>query len=251
MSGISTSAFQSFAGLGGAQDYAQALVPLGSIDPHPDNRPIIPEKVEKLAATIERDGLGQLPLVRAMPNGRYQMISGHHRLEAYKLLFARTGDAKWKLIPVSVIRNCDDARALCLLHMTNIVASDLTKEEVGRAYEALAAVIKEERAKDPEALRGMHTNRIIAQISAEQGRPAGITYVKEARRAYRESTAANASPRKRPAPARPSEADMAADALQRAIERLEVLGAEELKRVAPRLPRYARRLRALARECGK
>lgn len=249
MGGISTSAFRQFAGLaGGGAGYEQATLPLSAIDPHPENRPIDRGKVERLAETIGRDGLGQLPLVRAMPNGRYQMISGHHRLEAFKLLLERTGEARWRSIPVNIVAGCDDERALCLLHMTNLVAPDLSKEEVGRAYEAIAAMVVREREADPERFAGVQTNVIVARISTEQGRPAGKTFVKEARKAYRES--AGADTRKRPEARRPKEADLAADALQRSVERLEALDAAEAARVAPRLARYARRLRALAREAG-
>ena len=124
MGGISTSVFGRFGGFKeGSQRYEKRDLTISSIDPHPDNRPIDQAKVKELADTIERDGLGQLPLVRPMPNGRYQMIAGHHRLEAFKLIAERTGDPKWRHIPVNVISECDDDRALCLLHMTNLLMS--------------------------------------------------------------------------------------------------------------------------------
>lgn len=252
MSRISTSAFRSFGALsGGEPDYERLDLPLGAIDPHPGNRPIDPQRVEELAATIERDGLGQLPLVRAMPNGRYQMIAGHHRLAAYKLLDGRSGDGRWSRMPVNAMAGCDDEHALCLLHMTNLAVAGLSKAEAGRAYEAIARVVRKERKEDPERFAGVTTNQVVADISASQGKPVSATYVRTALKEYRES----ASPRKTEARqsvlATPRESDLAADALQRAIERLDTLDKSELEHVAQRLARYSRRLRSLVRECGK
>ena len=244
MSKISTSAFLGFAKTGaGPEGYHQEELPLDAIEPHPENRPIDRAKVEKLAETIERDGLGQLPLVRAMPDGGRQMISGHHRLAAFKLLAERTGDDRWRQIPVVVKHECDDVRALCLLHATNLFAPDLSQVERGRAYEAIAAAVAAERARDPAKFAGVLTNEVVAAVSAEQGRPVSVATVKNARRAYRESL----SGRQRPQPARPTEAELATDAVQRALERLESLEDSELGRVAPRLERYQKRLRALSK----
>ena len=251
MKGISTGAFRQFGGIAGeGLSYDQATIPLDLIDPHPQNRTINEDKVEKLASTIERDGLGQLPLVRAQGDGRFQMISGHHRLAAFRSLAKRTGQKCWTAIPVNVLRECDDERALCLLHMTNLVAPDLTKEEIGRSYEAIAEIVSQERKKDPERFAGVLTNTIVAQISTEQGRPAGITYVKDARKAYRDSIChkEQTAPRPRPVPPRPTEAELAADALQRSIERLDALDVAQISRVSTRLDRYAKRLRSLAKK---
>ena len=49
----------------------------------------------------------------------------------------------------------------------------------------------------------------------------------------------------------PREPDLAADALQRAIERLDSLSPDDLGSVVQRLARYSRRLRSLIRECEK
>lgn len=248
MGGISTGVFRQFGGLGGDErGYEQRDLPLSSIDPHPANRPIDRTKVEELAETIARDGLGQLPLVRPMPSGRYQMIAGHHRLEAFRLLEERTGERRWRSIPVNVISECDDDRALCLLHMTNLAIIGLSKAEAGRAYEAIAAVVSRERESDPGRYAGKRTNAVVAEISTAQGKPASETYVKTARREFRR--AAGSAPRSRAAA--PREPDLAADALQRAIERLDALDPDDLGSVATRLARYSRRLRSLVRECGK
>lgn len=251
--GISTGVFRQFGSLGsGAPTYEQRDLPVSSIDPHPGNRPIDPAKVDELAMTIERDGLGQLPLVRPMPSGRYQMIAGHHRLEAFRLLAERTGDSKWKTIPVNVIADCDDDKALCLLHMTNLAVAGLSKAEAGRAYEAIAAVVRKERDADPSLHAGKRTNAVVAEISTAQGKPASETYVKTARREFKKSIGREpATGGRRPQLGVPKEAELAADALQRAIERLDALEHADLEVVATRLARYSKRLRSLVRECGK
>ena len=253
MGGISTSVFGRFGGFKeGSQRYEKRDLTISSIDPHPDNRPIDQAKVKELADTIERDGLGQLPLVRPMPNGRYQMIAGHHRLEAFKLIAERTGDPKWRHIPVNVISECDDDRALCLLHMTNLAVVGLSKAEAGRAYEAIAAVVRKERETNPDRYAGKRTNAVVAEISTAQGKPASETYVKTARREFRASEGlADAARVPRNRLNTPREPDLAADALQRAIERLDSLSPDDLGSVVQRLARYSRRLRSLIRECEK
>ena len=44
------------------------------------------ESIRKLALSIAENGLTDIPLVRKMGDGSWQMISGHRRKAAYKLL---------------------------------------------------------------------------------------------------------------------------------------------------------------------
>ncbi len=86
-------------------------------------------EMQELVASIRSEGLGQLPLVRKLPDGAYQMIAGHRRLEAYRRL-ARE-DAAFRTIPVTLVDNLDDARARVLLNVTNLVTRRLSQEERG------------------------------------------------------------------------------------------------------------------------
>lgn len=60
-------------------------VPAGRLHPHPDNPrlQLREDVIERLAAEIERGGFGRehAPLVRPYGDG-YQIVSGHHRIEA-------------------------------------------------------------------------------------------------------------------------------------------------------------------------
>ena len=71
--------------------YQTLALPVDSIQSHPENDFTMDEsEMQELVASIRSEGLGQLPLVRKLPDGAYQMIAGHRRLEAYRRLAART-----------------------------------------------------------------------------------------------------------------------------------------------------------------
>lgn len=67
--------------------YQTLALPVDSIQSHPENDFTMDEsEMQELVASIRSEGLGQLPLVRKLPDGAYQMIAGHRRLEAYRRL---------------------------------------------------------------------------------------------------------------------------------------------------------------------
>ena len=81
--------------------YQTLTLPVDSIQSHPENDFTMDEsEMQELVASIRSEGLGQLPLVRKLPDGAYQMIAGHRRLEAYKRL-ARE-DAAFRAISVTM-----------------------------------------------------------------------------------------------------------------------------------------------------
>ena len=70
--------------------YQTLALPVDSIQSHPENDFTMDEsEMQELVASIRSEGLGQLPLVRKLPDGAYQMIAGHRRLEAYRRLAPR------------------------------------------------------------------------------------------------------------------------------------------------------------------
>lgn len=82
--------------------YQTLALPVDSIQSHPENDFTMDEsEMQELVASIRSEGLGQLPLVRKLPDGAYQMIAGHRRLEAYRRL-ARE-DAAFRTIPVTLV----------------------------------------------------------------------------------------------------------------------------------------------------
>lgn len=170
----------------GGLAYSFARLPLGEIHAHPENDYSMNEgELAELMASIEKDGLGQLPLVRRLPDGAYQMIAGHRRLECFRRLAAKHPGADgepgpYDLLPVNVIDGLDDDRTSIMLNVTNLVTRNLTQEERGARYRAIGRRVPAMRAVDP-SLRGVRTNEVIARIvTKETGNPVSEATVKRA-----------------------------------------------------------------------
>ena len=146
--------------------YTTMTLPVDEIQSHPENDFTLDEReLQELVDSIRSEGLGQLPLVRQLPDGAYQMIAGHRRLEAYRRL-ARE-DASFARIPVTLVDDLDDARARVLLNVTNLVTRRLSQEERGARYAAIGREVPALRATDA-SLKGVRTNDIIARIVTEE-----------------------------------------------------------------------------------
>jgi ParB family chromosome partitioning protein len=142
-------------------------IPVGDIADHPGNAVYSMDEagVRALADSIKENGLTDLPLVRKLPDGACQMISGHRRKAAYALL-AQEDDAYARL-PCRVAEGVDDARALALLHSANYFVRALTVTERAAATRALGLEVERLREEDP-ALTGRRTEDIKADIIAGQ-----------------------------------------------------------------------------------
>ena len=172
-------------GKGGRSAYTTRSLSLDLIEAHPDNDYSMDEsELEELIASIESDGLGQLPLVRQLPSGSYQMIAGHRRLEAYRRL-AERDPATYGELPVTLVEGIDDSQATVLLNVTNLVSRRLSVEERGARYAAIGREVPALRAADP-SLKGVRTNDIIAKIVTEEtGQSISAATVKRAIAAQR------------------------------------------------------------------
>ena len=159
--------------------YQTRTIPIDQILPHPENDFTMDEReMEELVGSIRSEGLGQLPLVRTLPDGTYQMIAGHRRLEAYRRLSGE--DPSYRAIPVTLVDDLDDARARVLLNVTNLVTRRLSQEERGARYAAIGREVPALREADP-ALKGVRTNDIIARIVTEEtGQSVSAATVKRA-----------------------------------------------------------------------
>lgn len=92
---------------------------------------IIPEKVEEYKESIEDYGLMTPLIVRdksETKSGKYEILAGHHRYEACKLL-------DWKTIPVIIKKGISDAEAKIIAQQTNMMQ---------RAFELLSTQEKAE-----------------------------------------------------------------------------------------------------------
>lgn len=141
-------------------------IPLSDIQEHPGNvaYSMDEEGIARLAESIRRDGLTDLPLVRRLQGGGFQMISGHRRMAAFRLL-AQQGPSYSKL-PCRVIADISDEQALVLLHTANFFTRALTVTERAAATKALGIQVEQMRATDP-TVAGMRTEDVKARIVEE------------------------------------------------------------------------------------
>lgn len=150
--------------------YETTTLPLEDVTPNPDNDyDMDPEGIRGLAKSIERDGLGQLPLVRAMDDGTMMLISGHRRLAAYKLLRdASPDDERWQEIPATVATGMTDLQARALLAVTNLETRQIPSEERTRRILELVAMVPDLKRANPE-LVGTRATKVAADILREGG----------------------------------------------------------------------------------
>lgn len=141
-------------------------IPLEDIAEHPGNvaYSMDDEGIARLAESIKRDGLTDLPLVRRMQGGGFQMISGHRRMAAYRLL-AQEGPS-YSRIPCRIAADVSDEQALVLLHTANFFTRSLTITERAAATKALGLQVEQMRADDP-SLAGVRTEDVKARIVEE------------------------------------------------------------------------------------
>jgi ParB/RepB/Spo0J family partition protein len=112
----------------------QMRVPLTLLDDNPDQprQFIDPDYIEELAETILRRGLIHRIVVRHT-GARFQIVAGHCRRAAFKLLAEKGAPGEWSTIPADVVDLTDEDAALhCLLE--NIQREDLSPAEEGAAY---------------------------------------------------------------------------------------------------------------------
>lgn len=141
-------------------------IPLEDITEHPGNvaYSMDDEGIARLAESIKRDGLTELPLVRRMQGGGFQMISGHRRMAAYRLL-AQEGPS-YSRIPCRIAADVSDEQALVLLHTANFFTRSLTITERAAATKALGLQVEQMRVDDP-SLAGVRTEDVKARIVEE------------------------------------------------------------------------------------
>jgi len=119
-------------------------VPVGSIDPNPDQPRSVfdPEALQALADSIGSAGLLQPLIVRPIEDGRYQLVAGERRWRASQ-------KAGLELVPVVVRSSPEDERLQSAL-IENVVREDLNPVDEARACAALVGdlgISKEDLAK--------------------------------------------------------------------------------------------------------
>ena len=148
-------------------DYPVERIPVGEIADHPENTAYSMDDagIAQLAKSIEKEGLTDLPLVRKLDDGSWQMVSGHRRKAAYAMLAEE--DERYAQIPCRIIRGISDEQSGMLLHAANYFVRNLTVTERAAASRALGMEVERMRVENPE-LSGMRTEDIKAAIISEQ-----------------------------------------------------------------------------------
>lgn len=153
-------------------------VPIDSVQPNPDQprTSFKPEDLEELASSIERDGVLQPILVRAVGEGSYQIIAGERRWQACKSIGLKT-------VPIRVKEASDD-KALELALIENIQRSDLNPIEEAYGYRRmmerqsltqseLAQMLSKGRSTIANALRLLELPEDAQQLLFEEKITAG------------------------------------------------------------------------------
>src|SRR5947209_20270502 len=104
---------------------------IGTVGRHPfTTRTHLDElKLKELATSIRSAGVFQPVVVRALPEGRYQLITGERRWRASKL-------AGKKTIP-AVVRVLSELQAMELTVIENLQREDLNPMDQARAFDRL------------------------------------------------------------------------------------------------------------------
>ncbi len=141
-------------------------IPIDEIHDHPDNitYSMDSEAIQSLSSSILRSGLTDLPLVRKLDDGTWQMLSGHRRKAAYKLL--SQDDPSFSLLPCRVIDNITDEQSKIILHSANFFVRSLTITERAAASRELNVQAKKLLKEDPN-YKGQRTDDIKADIISQ------------------------------------------------------------------------------------
>ena len=117
---------------GGVQAGGLALLPVASIEPHPEQprRHFDEAALDELAASIASRGVIQPVIVRPLSRSRYQLVAGERRWRAAQ-------KAQLHEIP-ALVRDLSEREVMALALIENLQREDLNPIEEARAYQRLA-----------------------------------------------------------------------------------------------------------------
>jgi ParB family transcriptional regulator, chromosome partitioning protein len=111
-------------------------IPVGDIDrnPYQTRSRFDEQQLAELAASVASTGVVQPIVVRALPNGRFQLIAGERRWLASQKAGKETVPA--------IVRQVSDEQAMEMTIVENLQRADLNPMEQARAYERLGREFK-------------------------------------------------------------------------------------------------------------
>jgi ParB family chromosome partitioning protein len=125
------------------------------------------DKLQELAADMEARGLDNPIIVRPYEAG-YQILAGHNRVEAAKLIH-------WETIPAKIVNADDDAARLIMVN-TNLLQRDkILPSEKAKAYKIRVDSLQRQLGRPPKDnegqivphLTGRRTTEIIGENTGE------------------------------------------------------------------------------------
>lgn len=122
------------------------LVPVENLVPNPDQprRDFQPDALQELASSIRQKGIIQPLIVRALSNGKYEIVAGERRWRASQL-------AQLHELPV-IVRDFSDAEVIEVAIIENIQRADLNAIEEALAFKQLMEKFGHTQEKLAEAL---------------------------------------------------------------------------------------------------
>lgn len=103
------------------------------------------EPLKELMSSIRQSGLLQPIVVKPRSDGKYIIVAGHRRTEAYRRLHTEAPDgerAKYAQIPAVLRLAVDDSQLAVMAFSENVSREGLTPVEEGRALNRLAEVMQ-------------------------------------------------------------------------------------------------------------
>ena len=140
-------------------------------NPDQPRKYVDPNYIAELATTIRLHGLLFKPTARLV-DGKYQLIAGHCRRDAVKLIRDQATDPverlRWSTIPVSLVEMTDEQSAIAAL-IENIQREDLSAAEEGEAYARLQEKYGFATAKALAERLGVDEQRVARRVRIHQG----------------------------------------------------------------------------------
>jgi ParB family chromosome partitioning protein len=126
--------------VGNKKAESDVLVDIGKIDQNPNQPRKQLHGIEKLSLSIYRTGLIEPVVVKRKDNGRYELVAGHRRLAAYKILAAK--DSKFSKIKVAFSDKKASENSLLEAMVENIAREDMSPLDIAEALDEAKRKLK-------------------------------------------------------------------------------------------------------------
>ncbi len=143
-------------------------IPLTQLRPFKDHpfRVVDDERMTETAESVKEYGVLVPAIARPMPDGSYELVSGHRRKRACELAGLET-------MPV-IVRELDDDQAVIIMVDSNLQRENILPSERAKAYQMKLEAIRHQGQKREETSRQvvdkLKSADIVGQATGESGR---------------------------------------------------------------------------------